>query len=141
MSTAMTISATTNSPSNSEQESEQCESQQPETLHKIPDQPSKATFNKGDSYLPVDDCYKNAIKLATKHMSDESNKLLACAVMNHWSDELIMALEPTCKRLEDIELNYSKQSVSEEDLQKDLKWYKTTLSELAPYGILSPADL
>jgi hypothetical protein len=107
----MTTSATTDDSSKDEQKLEQHQVQQLEASRKIPDQPNKATFNKGDSYLPVNDCYKNAIKLATKRTSDESNKLLACAVMNHWSNKLITALEPTCKKLENIELEYSKQSV------------------------------
>jgi hypothetical protein len=112
----MTAPATTDNTSGSEQNLEQHQLQQLEASRKIPDRPSKATFNKGDSYLPINDCYKNAIELATKRTNDKSNKLLACAVINHWSNELIMALKPTCKRLEDIKLNYSKQSVSEEEL-------------------------
>jgi hypothetical protein len=123
-----------NSTSNETQD-QQLEAEEPPP-RLIPETSKTPSFTNSDKYIPVTARFHEAIKLATSHVNNESTKSLAHAVLNNWGDTLVNKLRYISEELMRIEEDYNNGCTDSDELD----WYKTTLAELAPYGILSSKD-
>jgi hypothetical protein len=123
-----------NSTSNETQEQQPRAEEPPPRL--IPETSKTPSFTNSDKYIPVTARFHEAIKLATSHVNNESTKPLAHAVLNNWGDTLVNKLRYISEELMRIEEDYNNGCATSDELD----WYKTTLAELAPYGILSSKD-